>query len=310
MLSAKVGGSGGERRGRDIEVSLSFVVRGRNARLVSAREELGLSPREMAKQVGCSYQFYLNYEASAVSPVTRSGEVKSSAKNIAEYHGVSVFHFWPDIFGYLEASIDGYRATANEVECLLGDYTKRAMLPSDELLESVDNKKHLDKLFAVLNPREKEAVIARFGLGNDSEKTPKEVGVILGVTGGRVEQIVRKAIYRMRWETGKHLDQDLSCVCVYSFEGKWKCCEQWKRDLLFERGIGERIERRIRVKKNAEQKESERIFKKYGYRRTEKRRVDIDRSGVSRRHQSVNYLRKIAELHSGARPYSGLYDYE
>ena len=166
---------------------MSFVVRGRNARLVSAREELGLSPREMAKQVGCSYQFYLNYEASAVSPVTRSGEVKSSAKNIAEYHGVSVFHFWPDIFGYLEASIDGYRATANEVECLLGDYTKRAMLPSDELLESVDNKKHLDKLFAVLNPREKEAVIARFGLGNDSEKTPKEVGVILGVTGGRVE---------------------------------------------------------------------------------------------------------------------------
>ena len=53
---------------------------------------------------------------------------------------------------------------------------------------------------SVLEPRAREIVEARFGIGRDREQTLQEIGDRLGITRERVRQLERDALAAMRRE--------------------------------------------------------------------------------------------------------------
>ena len=81
------------------------------------------------------------------------------------------------------------------VEDLVAD--PNADRPDDRM----DNEllgKALDSVLNTLDKREKEIVIARFGLGNNKAQTLDQLGVTYGLTKERIRQIEQKALKKLR----------------------------------------------------------------------------------------------------------------
>lgn len=68
----------------------------------------------------------------------------------------------------------------------------------DGLLERIDTRALLAKVWEWLTPRERTVLTLRFGLGTDLPKTLAETGHKIGVTGQRVRQIEAQVLRRLR----------------------------------------------------------------------------------------------------------------
>ena len=58
--------------------------------------------------------------------------------------------------------------------------------------------RNLGDVMRVLNPREREVVVSRFGLGGDDPQTLEEVGQTYGVSRERIRQIQKQAVEKLR----------------------------------------------------------------------------------------------------------------
>lgn len=71
--------------------------------------------------------------------------------------------------------------------------------PSNETVEK------LNLVLADLKEKEEQALRLRFGLDDNILRTYKEIGVELGVTGARVQQIVKKAVKKLHHPVRKRI---------------------------------------------------------------------------------------------------------
>lgn len=71
-----------------------------------------------------------------------------------------------------------------------------------------DNLEALKKYFAVLNDREKEIIIKRYGLNDEDEQTQKEIAASLGISRSYVSRIEKRALTKMLREFIKNKDTE------------------------------------------------------------------------------------------------------
>jgi RNA polymerase primary sigma factor len=72
----------------------------------------------------------------------------------------------------------------------------------EDLIKCIDQARNAHHLLSLLKPREREILRLRFGIGEPTSYTLKEVGKRFGITRERVRQIERKALKKLRAEPG------------------------------------------------------------------------------------------------------------
>lgn len=75
-------------------------------------------------------------------------------------------------------------------------------------IHTKNNLKLLKKYFNVLNEREKEIIIKRYGLNDEDEKTQKEIAKELGISRSYVSRIEKRALTKMLKEFIKNKDNE------------------------------------------------------------------------------------------------------
>ena len=100
----------------------------------------------------------------------------------------------------------GFDKDGNEITLL--DILKTPDPDFATKLYTKNNIKLLKKFFNVLNKREKEIIIKRYGLNNKDEKTQKEIAKELGISRSYVSRIEKRALTKMLKEFIKSKNND------------------------------------------------------------------------------------------------------
>lgn len=96
----------------------------------------------------------------------------------------------------------GYDKDGNEIS--LQEVIKDDSMDIPDMLHIKDNISYLKKYFNVLNDREKEILIKRFGLKNQEEQTQKEIAKQLHISRSYVSRIEKRALAKVLREFIKH----------------------------------------------------------------------------------------------------------
>ena len=168
----------------------NVTVKVRNNQLVERREQLGLTAPKFAKAVGISYGRYLNYENVKTNPFNRlTGELNEGALKISVYLGLSADELWPKEVQEFEGRTRVFRLNKDEIEALMGEYSRQSSLPPDELYEDLELHQNVRRAAMLLTPLERGVLAERFDLGID--------GMMLSPPDPRSYQIGEKAIGRL-----------------------------------------------------------------------------------------------------------------
>ena len=100
----------------------------------------------------------------------------------------------------------GFDKDGNEITLL--DILKTTEPDFATKLYTKNNIKLLKKFFNVLNKREKEIIIKRYGLNNKDEITQKEIAKELGISRSYVSRIEKRALTKMLKEFIKSKNND------------------------------------------------------------------------------------------------------
>ena len=95
----------------------------------------------------------------------------------------------------------GHDSEGNEISLM--DVIKSNDEDITEVLHKNDNISNIDKYLDVLNPREKDIIIKRFGLFNHDELTQKEIADDLNISRSYVSRIEKRAISKIYRECKK-----------------------------------------------------------------------------------------------------------
>ncbi|MFQ5992439.1 MAG: RNA polymerase sigma factor RpoD/SigA [Nitrospiraceae bacterium] len=84
-------------------------------------------------------------------------------------------------------------------ETPLGDLiADRQVVPPDAYTHRYELTREMDRILAILTPREQTVIRLRFGIGQDQAKTLEQVGRNLSVTRERIRQIEAKALKKLK----------------------------------------------------------------------------------------------------------------
>ncbi len=89
----------------------------------------------------------------------------------------------------------GFDKDGNDITIL--DVLKTPAIDYADEIEKNDNLKLLEQYFNILNPREKEIIIRRYGLNNTDELTQKEIAKELNISRSYVSRIEKRAITKI-----------------------------------------------------------------------------------------------------------------
>ena len=89
----------------------------------------------------------------------------------------------------------GFDKDGNDITIL--DVLKTPIIDYADEIEKNDNLKLLEQYFNILNPREKEIIIRRYGLNNTDELTQKEIAKELNISRSYVSRIEKRAITKI-----------------------------------------------------------------------------------------------------------------
>ncbi len=89
----------------------------------------------------------------------------------------------------------GYDKDGNEINLL--DVLKDNSKDLAEMIHTKENIKQLSEYLNLLNPREKEIIIKRYGLLNQKEQTQKEIAHNLNISRSYVSRIEKRALTKM-----------------------------------------------------------------------------------------------------------------
>jgi RNA polymerase primary sigma factor len=99
----------------------------------------------------------------------------------------------------LPEPISIYRPVGEEGEEELAGFVEdtTSISPEETATDRV-MKAEILSILDTLQPREKEIIVLRFGLGDDQPHTLEEVGRIMGLTRERVRQLEARALKKLR----------------------------------------------------------------------------------------------------------------
>ena len=187
------------RKGR---FDIRLEARLKNAALVKAREQLGLSARNVAEQIGISYVQYLAYEGMRAFPS------KQRQHQICDfYRNAGVFIFEGDVFppqlrgSYFKRKYIAEAAVPPENLIALSACSQR-LLPAvrnavEDKLTAEDFRTDLTDALSILSPREADIVRRYYGIGREP-KTLEEIGKVYSLTKERIRVIKERAIRHLR----------------------------------------------------------------------------------------------------------------
>ncbi len=89
----------------------------------------------------------------------------------------------------------GYDKDGNEINLI--DVLRDTSTDFAEVIHTKDNIKDLNKYLSLLNEREKEIIIKRYGLLNRKEQTQKEIAKELNISRSYVSRIEKRALTKM-----------------------------------------------------------------------------------------------------------------
>jgi|SRR5574344_1176196 RNA polymerase sporulation-specific sigma factor len=96
----------------------------------------------------------------------------------------------------------GYDKEGNEINLI--DVLKDDSPDMVTILNNKDNLTLLEKFLSILNPREKDIIIKRYGLYNTKDKTQKEIAKDMHISRSYVSRIEKRALTKMLREFIKH----------------------------------------------------------------------------------------------------------
>lgn len=96
----------------------------------------------------------------------------------------------------------GYDKEGNEINLI--DVIKDDEIDFIELLHNKDNITYISKVLNILNDREKEIIIKRYGLLDNDELTQKEIAESLHISRSYVSRIEKRAITKLYREFNKN----------------------------------------------------------------------------------------------------------
>ena len=134
----------------------------------------------------------------AIRKLTQELEREPSVEEIAAEMGISA-----DKIKFLfEANRDPLsldNRVNDEDDATVGDLVAdhSVEMPGASIIKE-ENKETVMNILATLSDREKEVMVMRFGLEDDTPKTLEEIGTHFGVTRERIRQIETKALRKLR----------------------------------------------------------------------------------------------------------------
>lgn len=198
---------------KEFEVS----IRLRNNLLKQRRLELGFgTARAAAAAIGVSYNVYSAFETMRFSPLGKDGDWRPLALKIAAYHGVPPEELWPSAILGVEKNLVERQIGADEIGQLLSG---EAPLLPDEALEQAENEREVRRLVGNLPEREQKLIERFYADDAGSEELADE----LGVSRGRVYDVLRNAQDRIRKQMGSRVPDDADAVETD------RQCPVWKR---------------------------------------------------------------------------------
>ena len=184
--------------------NIRLEARLKNARLVGAKEILGLTSKDVAERVGMNYVHYLNCESMRIYPG------KGIQKKICDfYRNSGVFLLEEEVFPEELKELKPKRKYIGEktipkvkLLSLSTDKFDRKLLPiiEEEVEKKVEYNElrtELDKVLSKLSHRQEQIIRMRFGI-DEEPKTCEEIGKIFDVTRGRIQQIEAKMLGRLK----------------------------------------------------------------------------------------------------------------
>ena len=89
----------------------------------------------------------------------------------------------------------GFDKEGNEINLI--DVIEDKTPDIDGIITTNDNISYLKKYLTLLNPREKQIIIKRYGLNNEEEKTQKEIAKEMRISRSYVSRIEKRALTKM-----------------------------------------------------------------------------------------------------------------
>jgi len=85
----------------------------------------------------------------------------------------------------------------SQLQDLVG--SEQSLSFNDDLIENIDLARKIQDLLSLLNPREKEILRLRFGIGQPSGYTLEQIGKQFGISRERVRQIEERALSKLKY---------------------------------------------------------------------------------------------------------------
>ncbi len=96
----------------------------------------------------------------------------------------------------------GYDKDGNEINLI--DVIKGDNEDILSMIHNNDNREYVNQILSILNPREKEIIIKRYGLFDNDELTQKEIATSLNISRSYVSRIEKRAISKLYREFKKN----------------------------------------------------------------------------------------------------------
>ncbi len=171
----------------------NLLIKIRNGRMLKKMRERGFyTAASLSRATGVTQGNIGKLLMLKEGPIAKDGDVRPVALKICEVLNATMQDLWP-------ASMCEYRAPKTNVEVDLSMEQVAGLLDHDnDPMLAIENRDVLDRLYAVLNPRERRVVELRSG-----EETLGDIAEEFGVTRERIRQIEAKAHRKMRGKARK-----------------------------------------------------------------------------------------------------------
>ena len=168
----------------------------RNERLLSAIEDKGfISVRQFCAKYGTEYQRTTELIRGKIKPIDARGKVIKLVEEILDILDISLDQ------AFTERQLQGFHKTSFQLKVLEKDL-KKLINPvknqEQKMIEKDVRLKLAESFSERLNPREEQVIRLKYGFDNGHEHTDREIGKLLGVSGGRAGQIRAKAERKLK----------------------------------------------------------------------------------------------------------------
>jgi transcriptional regulator with XRE-family HTH domain len=160
-----------------------------NNRLLSRREALGVSQKQMAEIIGVAFGAYADLERAASVALTKDGQWSKHALACSEYYDVAPEELFPECVVAMRK---------NSATCELSGEDLVQLLHGRPAPRIGDEGKTAALLLSGLSERERSILATRYGFDGGEGKTLTETGEHYEISTERVRQIELRALRRIR----------------------------------------------------------------------------------------------------------------